>query len=152
MCYTYDAVDLVSRINYADGKVVNYAYNAAGYLVEMTDWNGTTAFEVDSLGRKTKVTDHNQQVTQYTWTPTSQKASIIYPDNSTVSYEHDKENRLTKVTDGSDVTTYQYDDAGNLKQQVYPTDEKVEHSYNNKTNWYRQKKSLPMARLAVCMV
>lgn len=137
--YTYDAVDLVSRINYADGKVVNYAYNAAGYLVEMTDWNGTTAFEVDSLGRKTKVTDHNQQVTQYTWTPTSQKASIIYPDNSTVSYEHDKENRLTKVTDGSDVTTYQYDDAGNLKQQVYPTDEKVEHSYNNKNELVQTK-------------
>lgn len=55
--YSYNPLDLVTHINYNGGKEVSYAYNKAGELVSMADWNGTTTFEVDLLKRVTKTTD-----------------------------------------------------------------------------------------------
>ena len=40
--YTYNALDLVTKINYNDAKEVSYRYNKTGDLVSMTDWLGTT--------------------------------------------------------------------------------------------------------------
>ena len=36
-------------------------YNANGKLVAMQDWNGTTSFALDVLGRATSVNDHNNR-------------------------------------------------------------------------------------------
>ncbi len=55
--YTYNALDMVTHINYNGGKEVSYQYNAVGDLVQMDDWTGTNTFEVDLLNRITAVTN-----------------------------------------------------------------------------------------------
>ena len=39
--YTYNALGMVTHINYNGGKEVSYQYNAVGDMVQMDDWTGT---------------------------------------------------------------------------------------------------------------
>ena len=101
-----------SQIN---SKEVKFRYNSRGELVEMKDWNGTAVLEHDSLGRLTKITDHNNRSTGYSYDPAGNITGIVYPDGSTISRAYDKNNRLKSVTDPEGILTqYGYDAAGNL--------------------------------------
>jgi YD repeat-containing protein len=44
-----------------------YRYNATGDLVSMTDWLGTTTFELDLLHQLTAATDHKSSRVEYTY-------------------------------------------------------------------------------------
>jgi len=73
----------------------------------MKDWLGETTYELDALGRLRKIKDYQNKITEYTWSNTSEKQSIKYPDCSLVTYEYDLLERLTKVKDAQKkVTTY----------------------------------------------
>jgi len=50
--YTYNALDLVTSINYNNAKEVSYRYNATGDLVSMTDWLGTTDYLTSAVNSK----------------------------------------------------------------------------------------------------
>ncbi|WP_145993177.1 RHS repeat domain-containing protein, partial [Tepidibacter mesophilus] len=93
--YEYDPMNLLKKIDYDNKKQVEFKYNSVGQLVEMKDWNGTNKFDLDPLGRILKVTDFENRVTKYSYSPTGEKQSIIYPDSSEVNYEYDKLGRLT---------------------------------------------------------
>ena len=98
-----------------NSKEVKFRYNSRGELVEMKDWNGTAVLEHDSLGRLTKITDHNNRSTGYSYDPAGNITGIVYPDGSTISRAYDKNNRLKSVTDPEGILTqYGYDAAGNL--------------------------------------
>ena len=87
--YAYNGIDLVASINYNGGKSVGYSYNAAGDLVQMDDWTGTTAYEYDSIRRV---------------------ARMEYPDGWSEGYAYDSAWRL--------LSTYDTDPSSkNLKQQ-----------------------------------
>ncbi|MTI86299.1 MAG: RHS repeat-associated core domain-containing protein [Firmicutes bacterium] len=62
---------------------------------------------------------------------TGQKQSQTYPDGSRVSYEYDQLDRLTGVTDafGRD-TTYEYNPAGELVEQLMPGGTKTKYIYD----------------------
>ena len=73
--------------------------------MEMKDWNGTAVLEHDSLGRLTKITDHNNRSTGYSYDPAGNITGIVYPDGSTISRAYDKNNRLKSVTDPEGILT-----------------------------------------------
>lgn len=104
--YTYNALDLVTSINYNDAKEVSYRYNATGDLVSMTDWLGTTSFELDLLHQITAATDHKGNRVEYTYDGVGNQTSIAYPDGTTATYDYDMVQNQTKVTetDGSEST------------------------------------------------
>jgi len=56
----------------------------------MTDWNGTTGFALDQLGRITSVNDHNNNLTGYDYDTVGNKTEMVYPDNSVVNYTYNK--------------------------------------------------------------
>ena len=78
--FSYNALDLVTSINYNNDKQVTYAYNGAGDLVEMKDWLGETTFEVDLLHQITKTTDHKGKAVDYTYDAVGNQTSVGYPD------------------------------------------------------------------------
>ena len=119
--YTYNALDLVTSINYNGVKDVKYVYNAAGDLVQMTDWLGTTTFEVDLLHQLKSVTDHKGNVVTYDYDSVGNQTAIHYPDGTTAAYDYDLVKNQTKATecDGSE-TTYTYDGMGRVTEMRYP--------------------------------
>ena len=119
--YGYNGLDMVTSINYNNGKEVTYQYNKVGDLVEMTDWTGTTTFEVDLLNRITKTTDTKGQVVEYTYDTTGNQTSVSYPDGTTATKTYDLLGQLKTVTehDGR-ITTYTYDGMGRLSRMEYP--------------------------------
>lgn len=119
--YTYNALDLVTSINYNDTKNVAYRYNATGDLISMTDWLGTTTFEVDLLHQLKSATDHKGKTVTYDYDAVGNQTAIHYPDDTTATYDYDLVKNQTKVTetDGSE-TTYSYDGMGRVTEMHYP--------------------------------
>lgn len=129
--YEYDPTNLLKQITYDDGKEVKFDYNAIGQLTEMQDWLGTTSMNLDPLGRILKVTDFENRVMEYGWTPSGQKEFIRYPDGSQVSYAYDNMGRLKFVTDAYDkVTQYNYNELGNLVETILPSGSKTQYIYD----------------------
>ena len=112
---------MVTSINYNNGKEVTYQYNKVGDLVEMTDWTGTTTFEVDLLNRITKTSDTKGQVVEYTYGTTGNQTSVSYPDGTTATKTYDLLGQFKTLTehDGR-ITTYTYDGMGRLSRMEYP--------------------------------
>ena len=119
--YTYNGVDLVTKINYNDAKQVSYRYNATGDLVSMEDWLGTTTFELDLLHQLTAATDHRGDRVEYTYDGVGNQTEIRYPDGTKAAYEYDLVRNQTKVTetDGSE-TTFAYDGMARVTEMHYP--------------------------------
>ena len=130
--YGYDPRNLVESINYSGGKAVLFTYNANGELVAMQDWNGTTSFALDLLGRITSVNDHNNQTVSYTYDSVGNQTSITYPDSTVVNYTYDLLGRLTNVNDAENQNTvYAYDAASRLISQAYPNGWNETYTYDN---------------------
>ncbi len=128
----YDLNNRPVHIGYGDGKEASFRYDKRGALVEITDWNGTTALERDALGRLAKVTDPAGRSVGYGYDPRGNVASVTYPDGSAVSYGYDGDNRLSLVTDAEgNETKYSYDPAGRLSG-LTQTGGSASYSYNAK--------------------
>ncbi|MCL1809619.1 MAG: nucleotidyltransferase domain-containing protein [Clostridiales bacterium] len=132
--YEHDPRNLIEAVNYdgGNGKRATFGYNKAGQLVEMVDWNGTTEFVLDGLGRITEATDHGCNVTLYGYDEAGNRASTAYPDGTAASYEYDLLDRLVALVDAEgEVTAYSYD-AARLTGMSYPNGWSESYSYNAK--------------------
>lgn len=85
--YTYDAMDRLTQITYADGSAITYTYDANGNQTGWTDSTGTTTESYDSLNRLVQE---------------------ALPGSRTVSYNYDNAGNLTGKTDsgGTETRTY----------------------------------------------
>ena len=125
----YDLNNKPLSMTYSDGRTAAFRYNKRGELVEFQDWNGTSFMERDSLGRLTKVTDHNGRTTGFSYDGAGNRTGIQYPDGSRVAYAYDRNNRLLKVMESTEVSgetieeisaLYAYDAAGNMISLTQP--------------------------------
>lgn len=127
---SYDLNNRPISVVYGDGRMAALRYNKRGELVELQDWNGTTAMERDSLGRLTKVTDHNGRTTGFTYDGAGNRTGVTYPDGSAAAFAYDRNNRLVQVTDGEGaLSQYSYDGAGNMVSMAQPGSV-ASYSYN----------------------
>ena len=127
---SYDLNNRPVSVTYGDGRTAALRYNKRGELVELQDWNGTASLERDSLGRLTRVTDHNGRTTGFTYDSAGNRTGIAYPDGSAAAFAYDRNNRLAKVTDGEEGSTqYSYDGAGNMIAMTQPGSA-VSYTYN----------------------
>jgi len=128
--YDYNLAGNLAKISYADGKTVEFSYDALRRLTEMQDWFGTTAIELDALGRTIQTIDQDGNKVGYTWNALDQKEKLTYPDGTEVSYEYDASGKLSKVLSGADVTSYIYDQAGRISERILPDGTKTFHEFN----------------------
>lgn len=129
--YSYNSLDLVKNINYNGGKQVSYVYNAVGDLVEMTDWMGTTSFELDLLSRITRTTDTKGKVVEYGYDAVGNQTSVAYPDGTAAVKTYDLTGNLKTVTetDGR-ITAYAYDGMGRITHMDYPDGWQEDYTYD----------------------
>jgi RHS repeat-associated protein len=142
--YEYDSLNNLKRIKYSDEKQVDYEYDDLNRVVSMTDWLGENKFELDSIGRITKLKDYKDRILEYGWSQTNEREYLIYPNGSKVDYKYDEMGKIKEVTGLDETTKYEYDSIGRIKKQILPNNIETNYEYEfsrlSKINSFRNGK------------
>ncbi len=160
-----DYVDLPGG-NVPPAKDVDYTYNAVGDATAVTDGNGiTTSYQYDGIhrqtqitypdvgaGQKTKITDYtccgvdqvtdeNGRITKYEYYAYTNRLWKVHEDytglNYITTYTYDEVGNLKTETNArGKVTTYWYDDANRKTQADYPDGTHEYWSYRDDGRMY----------------
>jgi RHS repeat-associated protein len=153
--YTYNSLNLVTRItdpmngeaNYtysSDGKgnlvsiaapigTTTFQYNTKGFVTSMTNPNNhTTVFAYDSQTNDlTSITDPLNHVTSFTYDAVGNRRSMMDPLNHETTYDYNDLNQMTKVTDPKgNETHFTYDYDGNVLTTTDANDRTTQYEYN----------------------
>jgi YD repeat-containing protein len=102
--YVYDALYRLTHKGYPDSTGVDYIYDLAGKVQQVSDPTGTYVFAYDNMGR---LVGTNTQYTflpghtfpnNYSYDAASNRTSLLAPDGSTNTYTYDTLNRLGTLT------------------------------------------------------
>lgn len=118
--YSYDSYGNMKNIKYADGRSVDYEYNALKQLVKIKDWMGIICIEPDAYGKVSKFTDYNGNLLEFQYNSLGERKAIIYPDGEKIEYFYDKCMRLQKVRTNEEEIKYCYNSDGYLKEKIFP--------------------------------
>lgn len=117
--FAYDGEGHLQTMTHADGAAVHYAYDAAGRIASVRDENHATPntlYAYDPAGRLAQVTQ----------TLAEASGGVI-----TIKYGYDRHGNLTSVTDpNGNVTTYIFDDFGQMLRQESPVTGVTDYTYD----------------------
>jgi RHS repeat-associated protein len=104
----------------SEGRVTNITYNANGSVHTITDANGaTTTYTYDNLGRRTGVTDADEQESHTTYDKRGLVTAQTNPLGHVTSYVYDVRGQRISTTDAEDHQwAWTYDAVGNLLTQT----------------------------------
>ncbi|MBF0474981.1 MAG: RHS repeat protein [Deltaproteobacteria bacterium] len=133
--FTYDAKgNLLTKTITAGSqpRTWTYTYNAGGQVLTAKDpLNNTTTYTYDSAGGLATVTDalgHATRITSYD--PNGRPLSLTDPNGLVTSLAYDARGRLTSRTSGGEITTYDYDAAGQLMEIDLPDGSSLDYTYD----------------------
>ena len=135
--FTYDDGDRRKQRVGHDGFVLNYDYDDVGRLSRLTD--GSLAeiirYTYDDTGRLSREDKGNGTYTTYAYDLAGQLLSLINYGPSDVvqsrfDYTYDANGRRTSMTTLDGMTTYDYDDVGQLVGVVGTSARTVDYSYD----------------------
>jgi RHS repeat-associated protein len=119
--YTYDALNRLTTISYADTTSATYGYDVLSRLTTATNPTGTVTIGYDNRGRVSSVTDVFGQVVGYTYDASSNRTQLSLNAATSATYQYDVINRLTQLTDNSSLnTTFAYDATNKLTSRTLP--------------------------------
>ena len=116
---TYMADGTEDILKFADGRTVQYEYDALKRLVRIEDWLGITRIERDVAGRIVEVTEHDGKHTSYEWDERGKCIRLAYPDGSIAQYSYDAAGRLAHSRAGDVQIAYDYFDNGQLRSRTF---------------------------------
>jgi RHS repeat-associated protein len=139
--YGYDDANRLTSVDLPGSRTWTYAYDENGNRAEVTDANGNattgdstdgiTTFAYDELNRLTGI-DYSDSTPDVAFTYDANGNRLTMDDGAgTQSHAYDALDRLTSVTRGSDVFSYDYDDAGNVTSRTYPGGREVDYTYTD---------------------
>jgi YD repeat-containing protein len=118
---TYDRAGRLSAIEYSDATPdVNFANDAVGNRIQITDGAGTQTYTYDSVNRLTNVT-RGADSFAYDHDLAGNITRRTYPDGTVVDSTYDDDSRLAAVASAGQTTSYAYDPDGNLTQTTLPS-------------------------------
>ena len=133
---TYGDNYLVSKIDYSDGTVCSYEYDANGNLLSnsqkdaMGNSSVISSAEYDARGNTTKIIDGKGNAVRYTWNTNNLPESIVYPDGSSETFGYDADMHVTSTTDRKGTTvTYSYADGKVVEMNCAELD-KIVYEYD----------------------
>ncbi|MEJ7791974.1 MAG: DNRLRE domain-containing protein [Gaiellaceae bacterium] len=128
--YTYDLLDRITQIQYQDGSLISYSYDANGNQLTMADNTGTSSYTYDQLNRILTESLPGQQQVSYLYDAASNL--ISYTDaGGTIGYAYNNLNMLATLTEpGPKQTTFVYDTAHRRTQTNYPNGVSMFFSYD----------------------
>ena len=114
--YSYDDYDRLISIQEPTGHNTTYSYS--GTAVTTVEDGVSVTRDYDALGNLISVEDQAGTIT-YNLCADGKPSSIVAPGNVTVSFGYDKYRRRISLDDPSHgLTSYEYDDAGNISQET----------------------------------
>jgi len=102
--YVYDALDRLTHKGYPDATGVDYVYDLAGKIKQVTDPTGSYGFAYDNMGRLIGTTTQYSFLpgvpfsNAYTYDAASNRTGFTAPDGSTNAYAYDTLGRLSTLT------------------------------------------------------
>lgn len=106
--YTYDDLDRLAQVAYADGETVSYTYDEAGNRLTMeSSLHGLTAYEYNVADQLLRMTAPDSTVTDFAY---DANGNMIR--KGSVEHLFDGANRLTQVIDGENWVAFTYDGDG----------------------------------------
>ena len=137
--YQYDQLNRLTQVvpdTFFSAPPISYTYNVLGQRLTMTDASGTTSYGYDSRNRLTSKTTPQGTLT-YTYNAVGNllTAKSAATNGVDVEYSYDVLNRLETLTDNrlgttQNVTSYGYDQVGNLETVTLPNGVESTYSYD----------------------
>ena len=129
--YTYDPIDRVTNIAYADSTSIGYAYDGAGNRTSMTDGTGTTTWAYDPQNRQTSKSSPQAGNFTYGYDAIGNLTTLAGAAGTT-TYGYNNLNELTSLLDwDSTTTTFGYDANHHRTSTSYPNGVVMTTSYDN---------------------
>ena len=119
--YSYNELNqLIAKNLSGEDPFIKYTYTTTGQIETITDQRGQTTYTYNEQGLLESRTEPDGRQISYTYNDGGLVETVTTP-SGTITYEYDQFNRLEKVigTDPTDITTYTYDDLGNLETTTY---------------------------------
>jgi RHS repeat-associated protein/uncharacterized repeat protein (TIGR01451 family) len=138
--YTYDTMGRALTMTDPRG-VTRFGYDALGRMLTVIDpLSNETRYEYDSNGNRTAVIDAKDRTTRYEYDAANRVSKITYPDGTSDSYTYNfRGQKETATVTGpvatatepfSRITTYRYDNAGQLVKVIYPDLSEIKFAYD----------------------
>ena len=138
--YEYDTARRRTQLSDQDGFEINYAYDTRGQLASVADGSSTTlvSYDYDDAGRIIRQDNANGTFTTYAYDAIGRLDELSHHDGSAVisqfQYDYDVLGRRTGVTTDSGNATYTYDSEGQLLRSVDPQGQIIEYEYDRAGN------------------
>ncbi len=105
-----------------------------GNLTGVEDWNGTTTFINDALGRVVQTIYPGGESVSCRYGTRGERTGLVYPDGTEAEYRYGKGQRLeellTRTGEGAEESIrYRYDEKGRLAEKL-PNGVHIECAYN----------------------
>lgn len=98
-----------------NGGTLEYKYYSSGEIKEVKQGSNSTIFEYDLHGNKTKMTDPNAGITEYSYNTFNQPKSQKDAKNSIHTFNYDVKGRLVNKVTPNGTISYTYYTTGNNK-------------------------------------
>ncbi|MCT4597257.1 MAG: DUF6531 domain-containing protein, partial [Vallitalea sp.] len=145
--YNYNKDNQITKMTHKDNNdkainTYNYIYDLNGNIIEKLENQQPTKYQYDELYQLTKVIYPDSTQESYTYDISGNrqrktlKKTILDNDYSpqvketTTRYQYNKLNQLTKTIDNDIITTYNYDDNGNLIKESNPNSGTIYYNYD----------------------
>jgi RHS repeat-associated protein len=119
--FTWDALNRMTGFSWNDGVTpsVTFGYDVASRLTNVNNVNATiscTYFNDNLLNTETEsITGGSANTVTYTYDPDGNRATAVWPGNTTFTYNYTGRNQLQSLLDGNlPLANYGYDADGNL--------------------------------------
>jgi YD repeat-containing protein len=123
--YEYDALNRLASVTFPGSRVVGYGYDALGRRTSITYPGGTdeVTYAYDEAGNVVSVTDWNDDETTYDYDDTGLLTTETYPNGVAGTFDYDNADRLTGIEWKKGANTlasvdYTLDAVGNRTQRV----------------------------------
>jgi RHS repeat-associated protein len=114
------------------GVTTQYTYDQFNNLVQISEPNGVTSYEYNSLNQVIKQTDFKGLVTQFNYNDKGQLTSLVNAQNQTLSYEYSSEGYLSSVSiSGVTIVEYGYDAEGHITSEENRFGQTKQYEYDN---------------------
>ena len=130
--YIYNSSGDVKKVQYSDGREVEYSYDVLRRLIEIKDWLGITKFEKNSEGQITKVTYPSGDSIEYEYDSLGNRKNLKYPSGREVQYKYNNNSLLTELTNGDNVINYTYNKNGQILEKKHSCGLRSKYEYNKK--------------------
>ena len=134
--YTYDALNRLSSIIYADGTTRHFERDSNGNIVRLTDPNRsiiTNRFDAQNRLIERSIesgTAGSPQIEKFHYDGLNRLVAAI-TDSATTVRRYDSLSRLLEESQSGRAIKYEYDSAGNRVRLIYPSGQEVRKSYDS---------------------